>query len=75
MIPVAIGALGMIFWGFLMGLEKLKIGYRPKYLDESKRLEETCCLSNSSERPSANADLKNSPGVIKITAKRNEFVN
>ena len=31
--------------------------------DESRRLEEICCHSNSSERPSANTDVKNSKGV------------
>ena len=31
--------------------------------DESWRLEETCCHSNSSEKPSANTDVKNSKGV------------
>ena len=34
---------------------------RPEYWgEESWRLQETCCHSNSSERPSANADVKNS---------------
>ena len=28
-----------------------------------KALEETCCHSNSSEKPSANTDVKNSKGV------------
>ena len=32
----------------------------------SWRFEETCCHSNSSEKPSANADVKNSKGVIII---------
>ena len=27
------------------------------------KLEETCCHSNSSEKPSANTDVKNSKGV------------
>ena len=36
---------------------------RPEYWEESWRLEETCCHSNSSEKPSANADVKNSEGV------------
>ena len=31
---------------------------RPEYWEESWRLEETCCHSISSERPSANADVK-----------------
>ena len=34
----------------------------PEYWEESWRLEDTCCHSNSSERPSANADVKNSNG-------------
>ena len=33
---------------------------RPEYWEESWRLEKTCCHSNSSERPSALADIKNS---------------
>ena len=33
---------------------------RPEYWEESWRLEETCCHSDSSEKPSANADVKNS---------------
>ena len=36
---------------------------RPEYWEESRRLEETCCHSNTSERPSVNADVKNSQGV------------
>ena len=31
---------------------------RPEYWEESWRLEETCCLSNSSERTSAHTDVK-----------------
>ena len=42
---------------------------RPEYWEESCRLEETCCHSSSSERPSANADLKNSYGLIIINLK------
>ena len=34
--------------------------------EKSWRLEEACCLSNSSERLLANADVKNSQGVIII---------
>ena len=33
------------------------------FKDESWRLEETCCHSKSSEKPSANTDVKNSKGV------------
>ena len=36
---------------------------RSEYWEESWRLEETCCHSNFSERPSADADTKNSQGV------------
>ena len=36
---------------------------RPESWDESWRLEETCCHSNSCEKPSANTDVKNSKGV------------
>ena len=41
---------------------------RPEYWEKSRRLEETCCHSNSSERPSADAGVKNSQGVIIIIA-------
>ena len=33
---------------------------RPEHWEESWRLEETCCHSDSNEKPSANADVKNS---------------
>ena len=36
---------------------------QPEYWEESWGLEETCCHSNSSERPPANAVVKNSKGV------------
>ena len=58
--------------GLVKGLEDLEITvdvlhywYRPEYRVESRRLEETCCHSNSNERPSANTDVKNSLGVTK----------
>ena len=31
---------------------------------DMRRLEETCCHSNSCERPSANTDVKSSQGVM-----------
>ena len=31
---------------------------RPEYWEQSWKIEGTCCHSNSSERPSANADVK-----------------
>ena len=33
---------------------------QPEYWEESWRLEETCCHSDSSEKPSVKADVKNS---------------
>ena len=33
---------------------------RPEYWEESWRVEENCCHSNSSEKQSADADVKNS---------------
>ena len=68
--PNVIGAFGTVTKGLLKGLEDLEVGGRvehywgrPKYWEESWRLEETCCHSNSSERPSAKTDVKNSQGV------------
>ena len=73
---IVIGAFGTITKGLLNGLEDLEVGgrvdtikllhywERPEYWEESWRLEETCCYSNSSERPSANADVKNSNSFI-----------
>ena len=37
-----------------------------KILRKVPRLEETCCLSNSSERPSAKTDVENSQRIIMI---------
>ena len=68
-IPIVIGALGTVTTGLLQELENLDewrpsklLHYwdRPEYWEESLRLEETCCHSNSSEKPSANAGVKNS---------------
>ena len=65
-IPIIIGAFGRVTKGLLKGLEDLEVGGRvgtiqnTEYLKESWKLEETCCHSNSCERPSANADVKNS---------------
>ena len=64
-IPIVIGAFGTVTKGLIKGLEDLEVegqNYweRPEYWEESWRLGETCCHSNSSERPSANANVKNS---------------
>ena len=77
-----IGAFGTVTKGLLKGLDDLEVGgrvetiqtselfERPEYWEESWRLEETCCHSNSCERPSANADVKNTQG---INDKNNEL--
>ena len=66
------GAFWTVTKVLLKGLEDLELadGWRPskrqhywertEYLEESWRLEETCCHSDSSEKPSANADEKSS---------------
>ena len=73
-IPIVIGAFDTVTKGLLKGLEDLEVGgewlpfkrqhywERPEYWEEFGRLEKTCCHSNSSERPSANADVKNAKG-------------
>ena len=74
-IPIMIDAFGTITKGLLKGLEDLEIrGWvetiqtttllrTARIQRESWRPEETCSHSNSSERPSANTDVKNSQGV------------
>ena len=65
-IPIIIGAFGTATTGLLKGLEDLEVGGRPEttqtttLLRTAWRLEETCCHSNPSEKPSTNADVKNS---------------
>ena len=64
---IPIDALGTVIKGLIKGLEYLEIRGRVEIIQtttllRSSRLEETC-YSNSSERPSANADVKNSQGV------------
>ena len=65
-IPITIGALGIVTKVLLKGLEDLESGgfwERPEYLEESWRFEETCYHWNSSEKPSAKTNVKNSQGV------------
>ena len=71
-IPIVIGAFGTVTKGLLKRLEDWEVGgqmetiqttallERLEYWEECWRLEGTCCRSISSERPSANADVKNS---------------
>ena len=69
-IPIVIAAFGTVTKGLLKELEDLEYKWRPsklqhywelpEYWEESGRLEETCCHSNSNEKPSAKNDVKNS---------------
>ena len=77
-IPNVIGAFGTLTKGLLKGLEDLEVGRRmetiqttellrtARILRKSWRHEETCCHSYSSEKPSANADVKSSIIMIII---------
>ena len=67
--PIVIGAFGTVTKGFLKGLEYLEVGGRVETIQTTtilrtarilRRVLETCCHSNSSERPSANTGMKNS---------------
>ena len=71
-ISIVIGAFGTVTKGLLKGLEDLEVGGRVETLQTTALLktarilrspgvlEETCCHSISSERPSAYANVKNS---------------
>ena len=68
-IPIAIGAFGTVTKGLLKGLEDLEVGGRAEITQATallrtarilRRVLETCCHSDSSEKPSASADVKNS---------------
>ena len=71
-IPCVTGALRTVTKDLVPTLEDLEIRGpsklqncwdRPEYYEESWRLEETCCHSDSSERILPNAGLENSPKV------------
>ena len=74
-IPIVIGALGKVAKGLVKGLENLKITGRvetvkttallrsARILRRVLKFQETCCLSNSKKKPSANADVRNSQEV------------
>ena len=71
-IPIVIGAFGTVTKGLLEVLGDLEVGGRvetvhttvllrkARILRRVLELEETCCHSNPSERPSAKAGVKNS---------------
>ena len=69
---IVIGAFGTITKGLLKGLEELEVGGRVETIQTTallrtarilRRVLETWGDSNSSEKPSANTDVKNSKGV------------
>ena len=91
-IPIIISAFGTIIEGLLKGLEDLEIRGRVETIQTTTLLIsvkilrgvlETCCHSNFSERPSTNADVKNSQEVtimiilmkMKITPKEQKWTN
>ena len=68
-IPIVIGAFGTVTKGLLKGLEDLEVGGRVETIQTTallrrarilRRVQETCCHSDSNEKPSANADVKSS---------------
>ena len=71
-VPIVIGALGTVSKGLLKGLEDLEVGGRVETIQTTallrtarilRRVRETwgdLLHSNSSEKPSANTDVKNS---------------
>ena len=85
-LPIVIGAFGIVTKGLLKGLEDLEVGGRmetvqttallrtAKILRKVLEIEETCCHSNSNERPSANTDVKNSKGVNNNNNNNNKVV-
>ena len=68
-IPILIGVFGMVTKGLLKRLDDFEAGGWLETIQTTaflrtvrilKRVLETCCHSNSSERPSAKTDVKNS---------------
>ena len=62
-IPILFGAFGTVTKGLLKGLVDMEIRRGVETIQTTTWLEETCCHSNSSERPSADTDVKNSQRV------------
>ena len=71
---IMIGAFGTVIEGLLKDLEDLQVDKRVGTIQTTTllktarilRLEETCCHLNPSEKPSGNADAKNSKIIITI---------
>ena len=71
-VPIVIGAFGTITKGLLKGLWDLEVGGRVETIQMTalsrtarilRRVLDNWCHSNSSEKSSANSDVKNSEGV------------
>ena len=78
-VPIVIGAFGTITKGLLKGLKDLEAGRRVETIQMAallrtarilKRVLETYFHSNSSEKPSANTDVRNSKRVNNNSIKR-----
>ena len=65
-IQIVIGVFAAVTKGLLKGLEDLEVGGRVETIQTTARIQrrvlETCCHSDSSEKQSANADVKSSNG-------------
>ena len=65
-IPIVIGTFSGVTKGLLKELEDSEVGGRVETIQTTalsrtaRRLEETCCHSNSSENPLAKTDVENS---------------
>ena len=75
MIPIVIGALGMVPKGLERELKALEIGGRIEFIQATallkspripRRVMETCLHSDSSEKPSANDGVKNLQVVVVV---------
>ena len=71
-VPIVISAFGTQTKGLLNDLEDLVVGGRVETIQMTallrtsrilRRVLDTCCYSDSSEKPSANTDVKQSKGV------------
>ena len=71
-ITIVISAFGTVTKGLLKVLEDLEVGGQVETIQTTtllrttrilRKVLETCCHSNSSERPSTKSDVKNSQGV------------
>ena len=82
-VPIVICAFGTITKGLLKGLEDLEVGGWAETIQMTallrtarilRRVLKTCCNSNSSEKPSADTDVRNSKGVNHNNNNNNIFL-